>query len=208
MSAPTHGYRRWAAGAVLLGLLAAMTSSCQEKNAMTANKGQSGAGCPAPAREPALFAAGCFWGVEATFRQVPGVTGTSVGYSGGHTENPTYEQVCSHTTGHAETVRVEFDPSVVTYSQLLDVFWRSHDPTQRNRQGPDVGDQYRSAIFYLTPRQHAAAEVSKAALEESGRFSKPIATLIEPAGRFWPGEEYHQRYLEKHGLASCHVRVR
>lgn len=202
-----HSSRFALVAAVLLGLLVAATAiSCREKDKMN-SRNRPSISDPAPGHDVALFAEGCFWGVEATFRQVPGVTDVLVGYSGGHTENPTYENVCSHTTGHAETVRVEFDPAVVPYDKLLEVFWSSHDPTQRNRQGPDVGDQYRSAIFYLTPAQKAAAETSKAALEKSGRFGgRPIATLIEPAGKFWPAEEYHQRYLEKHGAASCHTR--
>ncbi len=152
----------------------------------------------------AMFGAGCFWGVEETFRQMGGVTKTTVGYSGGTLENPTYEDVCSHTTGHAETVRVEYDPAVVSYDKLLEVFFANHDPTQRDRQGPDVGSQYRSVIFYFTDQQRAAAEKFMAALEQSGRYRRPIATQIVPAGKFWPAEEYHQQYLEKHGMRSCH----
>ena len=155
--------------------------------------------------EKATFGAGCFWGVEVAFRNVEGVTDAVVGYSGGSLENPSYQDVCSGTTGHAEVVEVEFDPSVVSYDQLLDVFWENHDPTQLNRQGPDVGTQYRSAIFYHTPEQEQAAEVSKGRLEESGRFSKPVVTVIEPASPFYRAEEYHQRYLEKRGLASCRI---
>lgn len=153
----------------------------------------------------ATFAAGCFWGVEATFRQVPGVTDAAVGYAGGHTEKPTYEQVCSKTTGHAEVVQLEFDPARVSYEQLLDVFWNCHDPTQVNRQGPDVGTQYRSAVFYHDDAQRTTAEASKRALDESGKLRRPIATEITAAGPFWRAEEYHQRYLEKHGQASCHL---
>ena len=153
--------------------------------------------------EKATFGAGCFWGVEATFRAVPGVIDAVVGYAGGKTENPTYEDVCSHTTGHAEVVEVEFDPAVVSYDQLLDVFWSNHNPTTLNRQGPDVGDQYRSVIFYHSPEQKAAADASKTRLDESGRFKKPIVTFIEPAPAFYRGEEYHQRYLEKRGLSHC-----
>ena len=153
----------------------------------------------------ATFAAGCFWGVEAAFRQVGGVTSTAVGYSGGTLENPTYEDVCSHRTGHAEVVQVEFDPTRVSYEQLLDVFWNCHDPTTLNRQGPDVGDQYRSAIFYHTPQQQAAAEVSKKRWAESGRFPRPIVTEITPAATFYRAERYHQQYLEKRGQASCHI---
>ncbi|MFQ3592608.1 MAG: peptide-methionine (S)-S-oxide reductase MsrA [Gemmataceae bacterium] len=153
----------------------------------------------------AMFGAGCFWGVEAAFRKIPGVVATAVGYSGGQVENPTYRQVCSDTTGHAEVVEVEYDPSRVTYEQLLAVFWENHDPTQLNRQGPDIGTQYRSVIFYYDEAQKAAAEASKAALEASGRFHRPIVTAIEPAGTFWRAEEYHQQYLEKRGLTTCHL---
>ncbi|BCW97437.1 MAG: hypothetical protein KatS3mg024_0264 [Armatimonadota bacterium] len=152
--------------------------------------------------QKATFGAGCFWGVEAAFRKVEGVVDTAVGYSGGHTENPTYEDVCSHTTGHAEVVQVTFDPSKVSYRQLLDVFWNIHDPTQVNRQGPDIGDQYRSVIFYHSEEQRRAAEESKAALEASGRLDRPVATKIEPAKTFWRAEEYHQRYYEKRGISS------
>ena len=155
--------------------------------------------------DKASFAAGCFWGVEAAFRPIKGVLSTSVGYSGGTLENPAYEDVCSHTTGHAETVLVEFDPAVVSYDQLLEVFWSCHDPTQLNRQGPDVGSQYRSAIFYHTPAQQAAAEASKDRLDHSGKHGRPIATQIVPAATFYRAEEYHQQYLEKRGEASCHL---
>jgi len=155
--------------------------------------------------ETATFAAGCFWGVEATFRQVEGVHDTAVGYTGGHTENPTYKQVCSDTTGHAEAVRVEFDPTVVTYEKLLDVFWKCHDPTQVNRQGPDTGGQYRTAIFTHSPEQAAAAEAAKARLEKSGAHKRPIATQITPATPFTRAEEYHQQYLEKQGKPNCHL---
>lgn len=153
-------------------------------------------------RETAIFAAGCFWGVEATFRRLPGVVDTAVGYTGGQVDRPTYEQVCSDTTGHAEAVRVVFDPSVISYERLLDVFWDCHDPTQLNRQGPDFGTQYRTAIFYTTPEQEAAARASKDELERSGRFGRPIATEITPASTFWMAEDYHQQYEEKaaHGL--------
>jgi peptide-methionine (S)-S-oxide reductase len=153
----------------------------------------------------ASFAAGCFWGVEAAFRQVEGVLDTAVGYSGGRLENPTYENVCSGRTGHAETVEVEYDPSRASYEQLLDVFWENHDPTTLNRQGPDVGEQYRSAIFFHTPEQQAAATASKAKLENSGKYKRPIVTQIQPASKFFRAEEYHQRYLEKHGLAHCRI---
>ena len=153
----------------------------------------------------ALFGAGCFWGVEAAFRQVEGVLATAVGYSGGRLENPTYENVCSGRTGHAEVVEVEYDPSRVSYEKLLDVFWENHDPTTLNRQGPDVGEQYRSAIFFLAPEQEAAARASKVRVGESGRYKRPIVTEITPASKFYRAEEYHQRYLEKHGLAHCRI---
>jgi peptide-methionine (S)-S-oxide reductase len=155
----------------------------------------------------AIFAAGCFWGVEATFRQIPGVISTRVGYTGGDFANPTYKDVCTDRTGHAEAVEVEFDPAKVSYDKLLDVFWENHDPTQLNRQGPDWGTQYRSAIFYTTPEQQAAAQASKQQLEKSHRFSKPIVTQIVPATTFFEAEEYHQQYLEKKGLASCHIKA-
>jgi peptide-methionine (S)-S-oxide reductase len=155
--------------------------------------------------QEAIFAAGCFWGVEAAFRQAPGVIDTAVGYTGGHTEDPTYRDVCSDTTGHAEAVYVQFDPEKVTYDQLLDVFWENHDPTTKNRQGPDVGSQYRSAIFYVTPEQKEIAEASKQRQQESGKFSRPIVTEITPASTFWRAEEYHQRYAEKRGMVSCHI---
>lgn len=155
--------------------------------------------------EKATFAAGCFWGVEATFRQLPGVKSTCVGYTGGKLENPTYQDVCTNRTGHAEAVEVEYDPAQVSYEQLLDVFWENHDPTQLNRQGPDFGTQYRSAIFYHSPTQQQAAQASKATLDKSGRFSRPIVTEIVPAGTFYLAEAYHQQYLEKRGLASCHI---
>jgi peptide-methionine (S)-S-oxide reductase len=154
----------------------------------------------------AIFAAGCFWGVEATFRQIPGVISTRVGYTGGQTANPTYKDVCTDRTGHAEAVEVEYDPRKVSYDQLLKVFWENHDPTQVNRQGPDWGTQYRSAIFFTTPEQEAAAKASKAHLEQSGAYGKPIATQIVPAGPFYEAEDYHQQYLEKRGRASCHIR--
>ncbi len=155
--------------------------------------------------EKASFAAGCFWGVELAFRQLPGVADTQVGYMGGRTENPTYKDVCYKNTGHAETVEVTFDPARISYDDLLKAFWEMHDPTQVNRQGPDVGDQYRSAIFFHTPEQEKAAIASKEALERSGKHKKPIATQIVKAAVFWRAEEYHQRYLEKNGLASCHL---
>lgn len=155
--------------------------------------------------EIATFGAGCFWGVEANFRRVPGVIDVVSGYSGGHTENPTYREVCTDTTGHAEVVQVTFDPAKVSYEQLLDVFWKMHDPTQVNRQGPDFGKQYRTAIFFHSPEQDVAAKKSKLALEASGKFHRPVATEITPAGLFWPAEEYHQRYLDKRGATNCHL---
>jgi peptide-methionine (S)-S-oxide reductase len=154
----------------------------------------------------ATFAAGCFWGVEATFRQLPGVISTRVGYIGGKTANPTYKEVCTDATGHAEAVEVEYDPAKISYAKLLDVFWENHDPTQLNRQGPDWGTQYRSAIFFHTPEQEAEAKASKQALENSGRFGKPIVTQIVAAPTFYEAEDYHQQYLEKRGLASCHIK--
>jgi len=151
----------------------------------------------------AAFAAGCFWGVEAAFRQIKGVIDTAVGFMGGHIPNPTYEMVCTNTTGHAETVHIKYNPDIVSYNKLLDVFWSIHNPTQVNRQGPDIGSQYRSAIFYYTEEQRIAALASKAKLEASGKFKLPIATEIVPASEFWRAEEYHQRYLEKKGIKSC-----
>ncbi|MFN2528421.1 MAG: peptide-methionine (S)-S-oxide reductase MsrA [Candidatus Baltobacteraceae bacterium] len=154
----------------------------------------------------ATFGAGCFWGVEAAFRQLPGVLEALSGYSGGQAEKPTYQQVCTGRTGHAEVVQITYDPDVLTYGTLLDLFWRMHDPTTLNRQGPDAGTQYRSAIFYHTPEQAQEAIESKNALETSGAFKKPIVTQIEAATAFYPAEEYHQRYNEKHGV-SCHISV-
>ncbi|MGH9804760.1 MAG: peptide-methionine (S)-S-oxide reductase MsrA [Candidatus Acidiferrales bacterium] len=155
--------------------------------------------------ETATFGAGCFWGVEAAFRQVKGVKATAVGYAGGTTQNPTYEQVCTDRTGHAEVVQVEFDPAEVSYQDLLELFWGSHDPTQLNRQGPDVGAQYRSAIFFHSPEQEAAARASKEKLAAGGRYRRPIVTEIVPAPAFWRAEEYHQQYLEKRGLSHCRI---
>ena len=149
----------------------------------------------------ATFGAGCFWGVEAAFRQLDGVTKTEVGYEGGTLDNPTYEDVCSHTTGHAEVVRVTYDPERISYDDLLQVFWGKHNPTQLNRQGWDVGDQYRSAIFFHDPEQQEAAVRSKA--EEQTRHRQPVVTQIEPAGTFYVAEDYHQQYLEKRGRSSC-----
>ncbi len=155
--------------------------------------------------EKATFGAGCFWGVEETFRNVKGVLSTAVGYAGGTKENPTYQDVCTDKTGHAEVVEVEFDPEQVDYDQLLDVFWSNHNPTTLNRQGPDVGAQYRSVIFYHSPEQKAAAAAVKEKLEKSGRFNRPIVTRIEPASKFWRAEDYHQRYLQKRGQSHCAI---
>lgn len=155
--------------------------------------------------EKATFGAGCFWGVEETFRSLKGVVSTAVGYAGGTKDNPTYEDVCADETGHAEVVQVEFDPSQIGFDQLLDVFWSTHNPTTLNRQGPDVGTQYRSVIFYHSPEQKAAAEASKEKLEQSERFPRPVVTQIEPAPKFWPAEEYHQRYLAKRGQSHCAI---
>ena len=149
----------------------------------------------------ATFGAGCFWGVEAAFRQLDGVTRTEVGYEGGALARPSYEDVCSHTTGHAEVVEVTYDPERISYEQLLDLFWHKHDPTQLNRQGWDVGDQYRSVVFVHDEEQRAAAEASKA--REQANWKRPIVTAIEPAQTFWPAEDYHQQYLEKRGRATC-----
>jgi peptide-methionine (S)-S-oxide reductase len=153
--------------------------------------------------EKATFGAGCFWGVEAVFRCHKGVVSTSVGYSGGTTENPTYEDVCSDKSGHAEVVEVVYDPAEVSYHALLNVFWENHDPTTLNRQGPDIGTQYRSVIFYHNEAQKGAAETSKENLQNAGKYKKNIVTEIKPAAQFYRAEEYHQRYLEKRGLASC-----
>ena len=155
--------------------------------------------------EVATFGAGCFWGVEAAFRRTPGVIDAAVGYSGGDLEKPTYKDVCTDETGHAEVVQVTFDPQKLSYSQLLDVFWKIHDPTQVNRQGPDFGKQYRTVIFFHSREQEEIARKSKQALESSGKFRHPIATEISPVKTFWRAEEYHQRYLEKRGAESCHI---
>jgi len=153
----------------------------------------------------ATFAAGCFWGVEETFRQMSGVIATQVGYTGGDTDNPTYKDVCSSRTGHAEAVEVEYDPEKINYNDLLQVFWENHDPTTLDRQGPDIGSQYRSAVFYHSPEQKTVAEASKQELEKSGRFRRPIVTQIVPAVQFHRAEEYHQQYLAKRGLSHCHL---
>lgn len=153
----------------------------------------------------ATFAAGCFWGVEDAFRQVKGVTSTAVGYIGGHTQNPTYKEVCTNSTGHAEAVEVEFDPNQVSYKELLAVFFQSHDPTQLNRQGPDYGTQYRSAIFFQDATQEGEAREAVAALGKSGIFKRPIVTQVVAAPEFYRAEEYHQKYFEKQGIRACHT---
>lgn len=155
--------------------------------------------------EKATFAAGCFWGVEETFRQLPGVIETTVGYLGGHTANPTYKDVCTDETGHAEVVQVTFDPSKVSYEKLLDTFWSAHDPTTLNRQGPDIGTQYRSAIFFHSPEQERQARASKEKMQGSGKFKRQLVTEITSAPTFYPAEEYHQKYLAKRGLSHCHI---
>jgi peptide-methionine (S)-S-oxide reductase len=179
-------------------------SALAPRSHVGADPGSVGRGTPLtprPGHALAAFAAGCFWGVEETFRQVPGVVATAVGYTGGHTDDPTYESVCTHTTGHAETMLVEFDPKVVSYTTLLNVFFKNHDPTTMNRQGPDVGDQYRSAIFTFSAGQ--AAEAGAAKEREAAAVGRPVVTIISPVGRFWKAEEYHQQYDEKTGTRSC-----
>ena len=158
------------------------------------------------AMQTATFAAGCFWGVEAEFRRLPGVVDAAVGYEGGTMANPTYKDVCTDRTGHAEVVEVKFDPARVSFQQLVDLFFEMHDPTTRNRQGPDFGSQYRSVIFYHSPEQQRIATETVERLDKSGRFPRPIVTQIVPAAEFYRAEEYHQRYLEKRGEAGCHVR--
>ncbi len=156
-------------------------------------------------KETALFAAGCFWGVEDAFRAVPGVIDAVSGYCGGTVENPTYEQVCTGRTGHAETVEVTYDPSRVTFAELLETFWTIHDPTTLNRQGPDVGTQYRSAVFFLDTEQEKLAREAKQRLNDENRFRRPVVTEVTTAERFYRAEEYHQRYFEKHGISHCPV---
>lgn len=154
--------------------------------------------------ETATFGAGCFWGIEAGFRRIPGVLTATSGYMGGHVQNPTYQQVCTDSTGHAEVVQVTYDPEKVSYERLLEAFFEMHDPTQLNRQGPDIGTQYRSVIFYHSPEQEQTARTALEQLEKRGRFSRPVATQLVAAPEFWPAEEYHQRYLERRGLDRCH----
>jgi len=211
-----------ARSAACLGVFVLLVSGCREASGQSASSqdtltsgtvtktnvgtapGHAGKGTPlvpASGHQLAAFAEGCFWGSENTFRHVPGVVATAVGYTGGHLATPTYEDVSSHTTGHAETVLVEFDPSKVTYAKLLGIFFRSHDPTTKNRQGPDVGDQYRSAIFTFSPAQEADARAAVA--EAQSKVKKPIVTQISSIGQFWIGEDYHQQYDEKTGRESC-----
>lgn len=207
-------------GAALLALLVQQALVGAQERPQVARHGRVTSPTSAPATQPgeksasekgkvmtqkAMFGAGCFWGVEETFRQTPGVIETAVGYSGGSTKNPTYKDVCTDRTGHVEVVLVEYDPAKITYDKLLEVFWKSHNPTQVNRQGPDVGTQYRSVIFTYSPEQEAAAKASKEKLAASGKYKQPIATAIEPAREFYKAEEYHQKYLMKRGLGSCHV---
>ncbi|MCC5831142.1 MAG: peptide-methionine (S)-S-oxide reductase MsrA [Phycisphaeraceae bacterium] len=182
-----------------------LVSSNPDSNGQKRTSPSGGSETSGGSTEVVMFGAGCFWGIEVAFRRIEGVIDAQVGYSGGHVDNPTYELVRTGTTGHAEVVQVEFDPGRITFDALLEHFWAMHDPTQVNRQGPDVGTQYRSAIFATTPEQLAQAHRSKAALEVSGKFRRPIATQIERAGTFHRAEEYHQRYLEKRGLGSCGI---
>jgi peptide-methionine (S)-S-oxide reductase len=193
-----RSYTQLIALIALLGFTSAATASPAAKGARTMNKTTT--------VEKATFAAGCFWGVEAAFRQIHGVVSTQVGYTGGRTTDPSYEDVCTDRTGHAEAVEVTYDPSRVKYEDLLRVFWTNHDPTTPNRQGPDVGEQYRSAIFYHSPAQEAEAKASKTRLESEHRFKRPIVTQILAAGPFYRAEEYHQQYLEKRGLSTCHIK--
>jgi len=199
---------------LIVGLLAVVViaSVVVVLSALTGNAASVPSTTSRPASQPAekivtqkaMFGAGCFWGVEETFRTTPGVVATSVGYSGGKTKNPTYEDVCSDETGHVEVVLVEFDPAKTSYEKLLDVFFGAHDPTQVNRQGPDHGTQYRTVVFYYSPEQQKAAEAKKAALDASAKFKRKIATAIEPAKEYWIAEEYHQKYLFKRGVQVCH----
>ena len=188
-----------AATAVFFGLMT-RTTAAKEKNLMAKNTDTN---IHRAKTETAVFGAGCFWHVEESFRHVPGVVDTTVGYMGGWVKNPTYQQVSSHKTGHSEVVKVEYDPAKISYSGLLDVFWKIHDPTTPDRQGPDKGHQYRSVIFYYTPQQKKAALKSKTALEASGKYKNPVVTAVIPASEFYRAEEYHQRYLEKQAGAAC-----
>ena len=191
----------------LVGAIFLAQSGCSGDNTTPATQ-PSPTGNTNVKTDQATFSAGCFWGVEATFRKVPGVVSTEVGYSGGHTIDPTYEDVCTDLTGHAESVLVNYDPTRISYPELLDAFWSCHDPTTVNRQGPDTGTQYRSVIFYHNPEQKRLAEASFAEVQNSGVFKDKIVTKIVPAGVFYPAEEYHQRYFEKQGTAdTCHVGI-
>jgi len=189
--------------ALFLSLLALAWLSAAE--APAANTATSPAPMPTPKIEKATFGAGCFWGVEYNFRRVPGVIDAACGFAGGDVDHPSYRQVCTDKTGHAEVVQVTFDPSKVSYRQLVDFFFRMHNPTQVNRQGPDYGTQYRSVIFVHSPEQRKVAEELKASLQASKKYAEPIATQIEEAKPFWKAEEYHQRYFEKNGGPTCHV---
>lgn len=204
----------------LLGMTILFTGGCQDAGTASpgvtsekaAIKPQIEGGSLAPSSgetpvklEQAMFGAGCFWGVEATFRKVPGVVDAAVGFSGGKTANPTYKQVCYDATGHAEVVHLTYDPSKVTYEGLVEIFFKMHDPTQLNRQGPDVGDQYRSAIFTYTPEQAHTANAIIERLTAAKKYRRPIVTVVEPAQSFWKAEEYHQQYLMKNGLDNCHL---
>ncbi len=183
-----------------------MSTPTESTSATNDNATSGGTGSTTtPTTQIATFGAGCFWGVEETFAQIPGVVATAVGYEGGTLADPTYKDVCTDRTGHAEVVQVTYNPAEVSYEQLLDVFWNNHNPTQLNRQGPDFGTQYRSVIFYHTPEQREAAEASLASLERSGKWQRPIVTQIVPTQPFYRAEEYHQRYLAKRGLSSCHI---
>ncbi len=210
MSMLTHR-KAMAAGLMMIAGLA-LASGCENRENRTmlskSSNTASTVGQESDSGETgtATFAAGCFWGVEAAFRQIEGVLDTAVGYTGGHAENPTYRQVCSDTTGHAEAVQVVYNPQQVSYEQLLEVFWKIHDPTQVNRQGPDVGSQYRSAIFVHDDRQERLAKESRKQLQQDERFGgRGIATEIAPAETFWKAEDYHQQYFEKRGGGACHV---
>jgi peptide-methionine (S)-S-oxide reductase len=191
---------KWSAAAMATIAAVAITAALAVQAAADTSRGAKDG-----AMAEATFAAGCFWGVEDAFRNVQGVKDVTSGYTGGHKEDPTYKEVCSDTTGHAEAVLVEYNPQVVTYEDLLEVFWGIHDPTTMNRQGPDVGSQYRSAIFYHNAEQQAAAEASKKKREAESLHKRPIVTEITQATTFYPAEEYHQRYYEKHGMKGCHI---
>jgi len=201
-----YGMRESLAQVLGMAMFSAAVLACVALSGCIVDAG--GAGSPGSSKgdknmATATFAAGCFWGVEQTFRQVEGVTDTTVGYTGGHTENPTYREVCSGETGHAEAVRVTYDTNVVSYEELLEVFWDCHNPTTRNRQGPDVGEQYRSVIFYHNAEQEEAARKAKKELDESDEYDSPIVTAIRPAEEFYRAEEYHQQYMEKQGGGWC-----